>query len=170
MDQIKHAGRQFKWVVMSLLILTPVAYVGVFLWQGPLALLHIPAVVSVDLQQAGTLETTVMFVIPALTPLVYWLAFYFLYDLASQYAQGTVFTPGAVKRLRQIGTLLLLTDFVYMFQTVITGPLLTGLGLAESFLNIELKLGTSVIGLFIVLISRVMVIASELNEQHRLTI
>lgn len=170
MDKIKHAGRQFKWIVMSLLVLTPVAYVGVFLWQGPLALLHIPAAISVDLQPASFVEIAVMFVIPVLTPLVYWWAFYFLYDLASQYAQGTVFTLSAVKRLRQIGILLLLTDFVYMFQTAITGPLLTGLGLAESFLNIELKLGTSVIGLFIVLISRVMVIASELNEQHRLTI
>jgi len=170
MDQIKHAGEQFKWIVLSLLVLTPIAYVGVFWWQGPLALLQIPATISIDLEQASAVDTTVMFVIPALTPLVYWWSFYFLYDLANQYAQGTVFSLRAVKRLRQIGILLLLTDFVYMFQTAVTGPLLVGLGLAESFLNIELKLGTSVIGLFIVLISRVMVIASELNEQQRLTI
>ncbi len=170
MDQIKHAGRQFKWIVMSLLVLTPVAYIGVFLWQGPLALLHVPSSISVDLTHASVVDTIVMFVIPALTPLVYWWAFYFLYDLANQYARGSVFTPGAVNRLRQIGILLLLTDLVYMVQMAITGPLLAGLGLAESFLNIELKLGTSVIGLFIVLISRVMVIASELDEQQRLTV
>jgi len=170
MDQIQHAGRQFKWIVMSLLVLTPVAYIGVFLWQGPLALLQLPATISIDLKHASAVDTIVMFAIPALTPLVYWWAFYFLYDLANQYTRGTVFTPSAVKRLRQIGILLLLTDFVYMVQTAMTGPILTGLGLAESFLNIELKLGTSVIGLFIVLISRVMVIASEMNEQQRLTI
>lgn len=57
-----------------------------------------------------------------------------------------------------------------MFQTTITGPLLTGVGLTESFMSIEIGFGTSIIGLFIVFISRVMVVASEMDEQQRLTI
>jgi hypothetical protein len=170
MEHIKHAGRQLKWIVAALLILSPLIYIAVFVWQGPSALLQIPKSVSINLEEASTLNNIVLFLIPALTPLIYWSAFYFLYDLASQYAKGTVFTLIAVKRLRLIGILLLLTDFIYMFQVAITGPVLTGLGLADGFLSLELKLGTSVIGLFIVLISRVMVIASELDAQQRLTI
>lgn len=83
---------------------------------------------------------------------------------------GAVFTAAAVRRLHLIGILLLSTGFVSLFQTAITGPMLAGLGLAESSLHIELKLGMSVVGLFIVLISRIMVLALELNEQQRLTI
>ena len=170
MEQIKRAGRQFRWIVASLLVLTPLIYVGLFFRQGPLALLQIPATVVIDLNQVSALGKAVMFLIPALTPAVYWLAFYFLHGLAGQYAQGEVFSPSAVRRLRLIGILLLTTDVVYMLQTAITGPLLAGLGLVESFLIIELKLGMSVVGLFVVLISRIMVLALELEEQQRLTI
>ena len=60
MDQIKPAGRQFKWIVTSLLVLTPVAYIGVFLWQGPLALLHVPASISVDLAHASVVDSIVL--------------------------------------------------------------------------------------------------------------
>ena len=170
MDQIKRAGRQLKWIVVAVLILTPLVYVGLFLSQGPLALLQLPETIRVDLTYATIVDTIVMFLLPALTPLVYWCAFYLLYDLASQYAEGAVFTSNAVIRLRHIGILLLLTDFVYLLQKAITGPLLTWLGLTEGFVSVELKLGMSIVGLFIVLISRVMVIASELDEHLRLTV
>lgn len=111
MDQIKRAGWQLKWIVMSLLILTPVVYIGVFLWKGPDALLQVPGTVTINLENANAWDNLVMFLLPVLTPLIYWWAFYFLYDLANQYASGMVFTPSAVKTIRNIGILFIVSRF-----------------------------------------------------------
>ena len=108
--------------------------------------------------------------VQAPTPLVYWLAFYLMFRLADRYAEGEVFSTPAAEDLRRIGLLLLATDFVQMLQTAATGPLLTGLGLTSGFLTVELELGMSVVGLFIVLVGRIMVLAAGLDEQARLTI
>lgn len=170
MEKIKDAGRQLQTIVKSLLIFAPVAYTGLFFWQGPTALLQIPETSAIDLSKADTIDMLLLFLFPILTPLVYWLAFLRLYHLVSQYAQGEVFTVRAAQQIRQIGLLLLLTDFVFLVQQGLSGPLLQLLGLADGFLVFELRLGTSIIGLFLLLISRIMLLASELQEQQRLTI
>ena len=50
------------------------------------------------------------------------------------------------------------------------GPVLTLVGLSQGFISVQLRLGVSVVGLFIVLISRIMLVASDLQEQQRLTV
>lgn len=57
-----------------------------------------------------------------------------------------------------------------MMQTAVTGPVLTLMGLSQGFISVQLRLGVSVVGLFIVLISRIMLVASDLQEQQRLTV
>ena len=170
MMQIKQAGKQLKWVVLFFLILSPILYASIIFWQGPVELLHLPNGINLTINQASLSEKIMVFLLPALTPMTYWFALYFIFDLSKQYSNGEVFTFEAIKTLRQIGLFLLITDFVYMFQIAITGPLLSGFELTEDFLRIELKLGVSLVGLFILLITRVMLLASELNEQDRLTI
>jgi hypothetical protein len=170
MDEVRRAGRQLEWIVTVLLVLSPVAYVALFFWKGPDALLAIPEAMSPGQADAGAPATAAMLLVGALTPLVYWLAFYFLRALARLYAQGHVFTPAAIANLRRIGLLLLATDFVHALQTAITGPVLSALGLVEGYVVVELRLGMSVVGLFIILVSRVMEIAADLDEQRRLTI
>lgn len=153
-----------------LLVLAPAAYVAVFLWWGPLALLDIPRTAAVDVSSATPMDQVVVFAIAAMTPTVYWLAFWRVYRLSRRYAGGEVFSQGAARQIRLIGLLLLLVDFVHMLETAITGPVLTLLGLSAGFISVELRLGVSVVGLLLVLISRVMVAASELQEQQRLTV
>ncbi|MGA8258704.1 MAG: DUF2975 domain-containing protein [Arenicellales bacterium] len=170
MNRIRRAGRQLQWIVAALLVLTPVAYVAVFLWQGPAALLDLPRTIAVDLTEASSLDNAALFVLGAFTPAVYWLSFWFLHKLARHYAAGEVFSTSAARQLRLIGLLLLSTDFVHMMQTAVTGPVLTLMGLSQGFVSVQLRLGVSVIGLFIVLISRIMLVASDLQEQQRLTV
>jgi len=170
MDQIKHAGRQLEWVVLFLLVVSPLIYIALLFWQGPSTLLHLPAEIIPDTDEASLLGKMAMYTIPAMTPAIYWFALYFIYKLARQYSTRDVFSTDSIKWMRWVGLFLLSADFVYMFQIAITGPLLSGLGLTESFLIFELKLGVSIIGLFILLISRIMLIASEIDEQQRLTI
>ncbi len=170
MNQIERAGEQLKWGVLLLLLITPVLYVGIFFLQGPNELLHLPNGIALEINQANITKKIFLFLLPALTPTTYWFALYFIFDLSKQYADGKVFTLEAIKTLRRIGIILLLTDFVYMFQIAITGPLLSSFELTDNFLYIELKLGTSIVGLFILLITRVMLFASAINDQHRLTI
>ncbi|VAW52841.1 hypothetical protein MNBD_GAMMA06-1130 [hydrothermal vent metagenome] len=170
MKQIERAGKQLKWGVLFLLFFSPILYASIIFWQGPNELLHLPNGINLKINQVSIAEKIMLFLLPALTPATYWFALYFIFDLSKQYATGKVFTFEAIKTLRRIGIFLLLTDFVYMLQIALTGPLLSGFGLTESFLHIELKLGTSIVGLFILLITRVMLLALELNEQQRLTI
>lgn len=170
MDEVKRAGRQLEWVVTILLVISPVIYVAVFFWRGPDALLAIPETVRLERANPGALATVAMLLVGALTPLAYWLAFYFLRALAGRYAQGKVFTPAAIADLRRIGLLLLATDFVHALQTAVTGPILSALGLVPGYVSVELRLGMSVVGLFIILVGRVMELAAELDEQQRLTI
>lgn len=170
MDKVKRAGRQLKWLVLFLLILSPVIYFAVMYWQGPTQLLHLPNGIILKQVDIGILENAVIYLLPAITPAAYWAALYFIYKLAWQYSIGEVFTSRTINWMRQVGIILLSTDFIYMLQIAIIGPALSSLGLTENFLIIELKLGTSIVGLFILLISRVMLIASDLDEQQQLTI
>jgi len=132
--------------------------------------LHLPNGIILNPGEASFAGKAAIFSIPALTPVTYWFALYFIYKLAEQYSIGNVFTLQSIQLMRRAGLFLLLADFIYMLQIAITGPLLSGLGLTESFLIFELKLGVSIIGLFILLISRIMFIAVDLNEQQQLTI
>jgi len=170
MERIQRAGQQLRWILGSLLVLAPFLYAGLLLVDRPLALLRIPETATVDLAGADALKLGMVALLQAPTPLIYWLAFYLVFRLAGRYAEGEVFSTPAVEELRRIGLLLMATDFVQMLQTAATGPVLAGLGPTSGFLTIELKLGMSVVGLFIVLIGRIMVLAAELDEQARLTI
>ena len=88
MEAIKRAGRRLERLAAVLLVLAPVVYVAVYAWQGPLALLQVPASVTVNLAGTGGPDAVWLFLLPMLTPLVYWWAFYFLHDLAGHYASG----------------------------------------------------------------------------------
>ncbi len=170
MRQIKKASLELKRIVQFLLFASPVIYIAILYWQGADKLLHLPEGVALSLYNAPLPGVIATFLIPALTPTVYWFALYYIYKLAKQYSTGDIFSPSSIIKLKQVGLILLSADFVYMFQIAITGPLLSTLGITEHFLIIELKLGVSIIGMFILLISRIMLIASEINEQHQLTI
>lgn len=170
MEQIKLAGKRLRRVVLALLVLTPLIYTVSQIMQGPTPLLALPAHVTLDLSNTGIATLLLLAVLPALTPFTYWLGFIFLYRLCGRYALGEVFTSQAIRLLFMIGIILSLTDIVYMLQVAITGPLLTWLGLTPGFVTIELRLGTTIAGLFIILISRIMLLAADLEEQQRLTI
>ncbi len=170
MDKIKHAGLQLKWVVLVLLVLSPLIYFAILYWQGPSRLLHLPEGIFLNSGAASIAGKIAIYSLPALTPTIYWFSLFYIHRLSRQFSTGDVFTTQSIKWIQWVGILLLTADFVYMLQIAITGPVLSSLGLTETFLIVELKLGVSIIGLFILLISRVMRIALELNEQQQLTI
>jgi len=170
MERIMKAGRDLRWIVGGLLVLAPVIFVVVFAEHGPLGLLAVPANVAVSLADASLLDAIVLSLLAAATPVIYWLAFLALYRLAASYGRGGVLTAGAAARLEQVGWLLFATDFVRMAQTAVTGPLLAWMGLSGHFLNVELQLGMSIVGLFIVLVARIMGLAATFEAERRLTI
>ena len=52
----------------------------------------------------------------------------------------------------------------------VTGPVLTALGVTEGFFSVEIEIGVSAIGVFIVLFSQVMEQARRLKEFEELVI
>jgi hypothetical protein len=171
MEQLQRAGRQLRWLMGGLLVLTPLVFIVICLWQGPLVLLDLPSAAAVDTTRFDVIDGFLLALFVATVPFVYWLALYDLFELAGAYATGEVFSLAASRHLRHVGMLLLIGEAVRILRTALAGPLLAFLGLSDGFVRLELGFGMAgVIAMFLILFARVMVIAAELDEQQRLTI
>ena len=81
-----------------------------------------------------------------------------------------MFEARNVRRLGHLGWALIGIDLADMAQRLIAGPLLTHLGATEPFFSLGLGLGLSIVGLFVIVIARVMDLGRELKEFESLAI
>jgi len=169
-EKLKSASRRLQIVVITFIILTPCAValsVGTGSWSE---LLHIPQDIHFDASQISGLSLFAVILLGSLKPVVYMLAFWFLYQLLDLYRVGIIFAAGNVAAIRKIGWAIASIDIAGMIQTVVSGPILTFFDISSAYVSVQLEVGFLTIGFFVVLIAYVMDMGRELKEQDSLVI
>jgi hypothetical protein len=170
LDRIKRFGRVLRGLTLGLLLLSPFVAVFVVSHYGPLALVKLPRGMAVDYSVLTYPRALAIVGVGLLTPITFGIGFLFLYRLFGLYAQGVVFSIRNVAAIRRCGYVLIAVDGMRIVQSALTGPVLTALGAVKGYLAIEIGISVSVVGLAIVLISRVMELGCRIYENERLTI
>lgn len=170
MDRVQQAGRRLLRFTLFLLLLTPLAIGFLVARGGPLSLLPIPEGIVVDLGPLPAWNAAALVLLGSIPPAAFAVALFFMYRLAQLYAAGVVFSRQNVRLIRRIGWVLALVDPLKMLVGAATGPVLTTLGLAGGFLSIDLQIGVSAIGLFVVLVGGVMEEGRKLKEYNDLVV
>lgn len=170
MEQLKLTSTRLQFVVLILIILTPCA-VALNAATGAWAeLLDTPQGISLDVTRISGLSLLVVLALGSIKPVVYMLAFWFLYTLLGLYRDGIIFTAENVAAIRRIGWAVASIDIAGMLQTLVTGPLLTFYHISSGYIAARLEVGFLIIGLFVVVIAYVMDMGRELKEQDNLVI
>jgi hypothetical protein len=169
-DRIEKMGRRLRRVVRALMLLTPLAAAAIWAIKGPLALVRVPREINVDPTLVTFPGSLAVVAVGLLEPATWLLGFVFLDQLFGLYARGIVFAPRNVALIRRAGWALVAIDGVRLLVSLLTGGLLKVLGATGPHLWFELQISTSMVGLFVVLISRVMDMGRELHENEELTI
>lgn len=170
MEKLKITSTRLQIVVFILIILTPCAVAlnaGTGAWAE---LLNVPQGITLDTTQIVGLGLLAVLVLGSIKPIVYMIAFWFLYKLLGLYREGIIFTAQNVAAIRRIGWAIASIDIAGMLQTLITGPVLTFYEISSAYLAARLEVGYLIIGLFVVLIAYVMDMGRELKEQDSLVI
>ena len=170
MEKLKITSRRLQIAVIILIILMPCAVVLNVVSGAWAELLDMPQGISLDVTQISGMGLLAVLLLGAIKPVVYMIAFWFLYKLLGLYREGTIFTTENVTAIRKIGWAVALIDIVGMVQTVITGPVLTFYAISAGYISARLEVGYLIIGLFIVLIAYVMDMGRELKEKDSLVI
>jgi len=169
-EKLKTTSRRLQIVAFILIILTPCA-VALNAVNGAWAeLLNMPQGISLDETQISGMSLLVVLALGLIKPVVYMIAFWFLYKLLGLYREGIIFTAENVAAIRRIGWAVASIDIAGMIQTLVTGPVLTLLEISSGYLAARLEVGYLIIGLFVVLIAYVMDMGRELKEQDNLVI
>jgi len=163
-------SRRLQMVVFILIVLTPCAVVLNAITGAWAELLNLPQGISLDVARISGLNLLVVLVLGSIKPVVYMVAFWFLYKLLGLYHQGIIFTARNVAEIRKIGWSIASIDIAGMIQTLITGPVLMAFEINSGYLAARIEAGYLIIGLFIVLIAYVMDMGRELTEQDKLVI
>lgn len=164
------AGRRLTRIVRALLLAAVASVVWVLLTKGPLGLLKVPREIEVSHGSIGLFRSLVIVVFGLARPSAHVLVLIYLHRLFDLYAHGIVFSGENSAAIRMAGYWLMAVDAVNVLVSALTGPLLTLLHITPGFFSIDLQSSMLVIGLFIVLVSRVMDMARELHERDQLTI
>ncbi len=170
MDKVQRAGRQLQRFTLLIILLTPVAFAATAMLNGPLGLVRVPAEVVADSARTTMPGLLAVLAVGMLTPATYLLGLWFLFRLFGLYAKGIVFAEENVLTIRRAGYVLIAIDIVRALQSALTGPVLTAIGVTEGFLTIELQVSMLTVGLFVVLVSRIMDMGRELYENDQLTV
>jgi len=168
--KLKITSTRLQIVVLILIILMPCA-VALNAATGAWAeLLNMPQGIALDTSQITGLSMLAVLALGSIKPIVYMIAFWFLYKLLGLYREGIIFTAENVAAIRRIGWAVASIDIADMLQTLVTGPILTFYNISSGYMAARLEVGILVIGLFIVLIAYVMDMGRELKEQDNLVI
>lgn len=170
LERIQSAGRWLQVFALLLMLLTPTSFAYAWMSQGPLALVTIPAGIAVDAGNLTPLALVVVTILAAFVPALHLLALYFLYRLFRLYAQGAVFSAANVAAIRAMGYVLIAIDPLRILVKILTGPVLSRFAVTEGYLNLELCLSMSIVGIFVLLISYVMELGRSLKENDDLVI
>jgi len=169
-ERLKTTSRRLQILVFALILLTPCA-VALSAATGAWAeLLNIPKNISLDTAQISGLSMLIVLALGLIKPVVYMIAFWFLYKLLGLYREGIIFTAENVAGIRKIGWAVASIDVAALVQVLVSGPILTFYGITSGYIAVRLEVGYLIIGLFVVLISYVMDMGRELKEQDNLVI
>jgi len=169
-EKLKITSTRLQLVVFILIILTPCAVAlnaGTGAWAE---LLNMPQGITLDATRISGLSLLVVLALGLIKPVVYMIAFWFLYKLLGLYREGIIFTVENVAAIRKIGWAIASIDIAGMVQTLVTGPVLTFYEISSGYIAARLEVGFLIIGLFVVLIAYVMDMGRELKEQDSLVI
>ncbi len=170
MDRLAITSRNLQLLVLALLVLTPVAVtlaVGMGAWVD---LLRVPPSIPLDTDRITGTALLAVVAVASIKPAAYMLAFWFLYELLRLYRDGIIFSAANVWAIRKIGWALVGVDIAGAVQSLLTGPVLTVFDISQRHISLGFDVAILTIGLFIVLIARVMDLGRELKEQDSLVI
>jgi hypothetical protein len=165
---IERHGKRLLWLSRTLLVGSPVVAVGVLWFRGPAALLRVGT--EVDRAALDGWKALPVAALGLLTPATSYLGVWLMHRLFGAFSRGVVFSLETVRLIRQAGYVLIAIDFVAMAQTALTGPVLWLLRAGPRGVTLEVHSSMLLVGLFVVLIARVMATACHLHEDGRLTI
>ncbi len=167
---VKALGRRMKWLTMLLIVITPILLIGLFMTQGPFALANIPREVEIFPEMLNWVRVIIVVLLSLLTTVTYVFGYFYMYKLFDLYSKGIVFDKINILLIHKAGVVLIVIDIVSLLQKLISGPVFSYLGVTSNYVSIEIKISMLVVGVFIVLISKVMTIARDLFERDQLTI
>jgi hypothetical protein len=145
----------------GLMLATPIGFGVLIAWHGLLALLPLPPGIPADLGGQGVAGLVAITALAALKPAVFLMALWLLQDLFGRYRQGRVLDLGGLRRIGQIGWALVGLDAADFVMRLAVGPLLMALGASAPFLSIGIGLSLSIIGGFVIVIARIMILAQR---------
>jgi len=105
------------------MILTPCAVALNAVTGAWAELLNMPQGIFLDTTRISGLNLLVVLALGSMKPIVYMIAFWFLYKLLGLYREGIIFTAENVAAIRRIGWAVASIDIAGMAQTLITGPI-----------------------------------------------
>ncbi len=170
MERLAMTSRKLQILVLVFLILTPVVValaVGLDAW---VELLKVSPNIPINTDRITGVALLAVVGVASIKPAAYMLAFWFLYELLRLYQGGIVFSAANVSAIRKTGWALVGVDVAGAVQSLLTGPVLTVFEISPRHISINFEVALLTVGLFIVLISRVMDLGRELKEQDSLVI
>ena len=170
MERLKITSTRLQFAVLILIVLTPCAIALTAALGAWAELLHMPKGIALDETRITGSGLVAVLALGSIKPVVYMIAFWFLYQLLGLYRAGIIFTVANVAAISRIGWAGASIDIAGMGQTLITGPILTYFNISSGYIAARLEVGYLVIGLFVVLIAYVMDMGRELKEQDSLVI
>ncbi|MEM7021179.1 MAG: DUF2975 domain-containing protein [Pseudomonadota bacterium] len=154
------AGRM-QLLTRMLMAATPIVFGLVIALRGVLTLLPIPGGILVDLSGQSVPGLFVITMLAALKPAVFFIGLWLLHDLFHLCGRGRVFDADGIRRIGQLGWVLIGIDLADFIQRLAVGPLLTMLEASEPFLSVGIGLSLSIIGAFVVVIARLMMLTRQ---------
>lgn len=170
MERLAMTSRKLQILVLVFLILTPIVValgVGLDAW---IELLKVSPNIPINTDRITGVALLAVVGVASIKPAAYMLAFWFLYELLRLYQGGIVFSAANVSAIRKTGWALVGVDVAGAVQSLLTGPVLTVFEISPRHISINFEVALLTVGLFIVLISRVMDLGRELKEQDSLVI
>lgn len=168
-EQVRRISRRMRYLIFGLLIGAPFLFAIIAHWKGLAYMLRLPPD-AVDVTALTTIEHAVVVAIGALRPMAVWLALWPLLHLFRLFEQGSIFEAENLRRLRQFGWALIAIDGADMLQRFLTGPVLYWFGAGEPRIAVAVVFSMAMVGMFVLVIARVMDIGRELKESDELTI
>ena len=162
-EQVRRISRRMRFLILVLLFGAPLLFALIAHWKGLAYMLRLPPN-GVDVAALSTFEHAIVLAIGALRPTAVWLSLWRLFEA------GMIFEAENLRRLRQFGWALIAIDGADMLQRFLTGPVLHLFGAGEPRIAVAVVFSMAMVGLFVLVIARVMDIGRELKESDELTI
>lgn len=170
MERLAVTSRRLQAAVLVFMALTPCAVAFGALTGAWSELLNMPREISLDTSRISGMGLIAAVAVGSIKPAAYMAAFWFLYKLLGLYREGVVFAAANVAAIRRIGWALVGIDVAALVQTVVAGPVLAAFRITERHVSVRLGVAFLAVGLFMVLVARVMDLGRELKEQDSLVI